>query len=368
MSIPDGKACCLENECRVIKEAKSQKKLIRPILCRVCNNCFHALCVNYHTKSDSEFALTMNVFSCNKCFQLIEAISEQIYGKFSALINSLQASINDMASEITALKAEAVKSACVTTPALEVDDANDKVPVCTSEETPTNSGNDQNIIISNDNSNADQTNNYSKQPSNNYFLCSIETELSIDDVKFVLDDAKVPLNEIVLKEVDGEFKRKKFIEVSSLNAICLFKFKRAFYSSSLSGSWFLRQTPPKRHNVSEQSSRSSHPLHNKNVHENPTSKNAPNNNYEGAYKNKEIKRGYKKQTFAEVVKNYNNEQTPLVSFKNTPIQPITLSDQFYGNKRNINHLNSQHSQCGPINRQEEMVPFLEKLLLVAKQM
>jgi len=376
----DGNACCLKDECRVISEGKNQKKQVRLIFCRVCNNSFHAVCVNYHTKSDSEFALAVNIFSCNKCFQLIEAISEQIHNKFSSLINSLQSSIDKMSTELADLKTVVSNNSSDTV--LTVHDATN-TKECTALDNSTDAKNlklSKEIVNKQDNNatsfqseqNIEQNN---KTVINKYFLCSVETELSLDDIRLILEDASVPLTEIDLIEAKGEFKRKRYVEIFSNNAVCLFKFKRAFNSSNLNGSWFLRETPPKQHKPENSKPYKPSSINNKNTQE----KNHTNfyhhqtrNHSFPTKNNNRNKYYYNDKRFAQKQQTY-----PLINYKNTPLQtnyehyqhtPLHYNQLTQSKNNNTNINNGNYSNNHQSQSEDSTIPFLEKLLCIAKKM
>jgi len=81
--------------------------------------------------------------------------------------------------------------------------------------------------------------------SNKLFLCSIERDLTIPDIRFILEDAGITISEVEFIEAKGNFKNKKFIEITSKNRVNLFKFRIAFNQSILKSTWFIRNSPPK---------------------------------------------------------------------------------------------------------------------------
>ena len=78
-----------------------------------------------------------------------------------------------------------------------------------------------------------------------YFLCSIECELSLSDIEFIIKDANIPTADITFEETVGDFKRKKYIVIHSVDRIKIFNFRVAFMKSKLNGIWFLNKMPPK---------------------------------------------------------------------------------------------------------------------------
>ena len=81
--------------------------------------------------------------------------------------------------------------------------------------------------------------------NNTYFLCSIETSLTIDDITFILNDLSIDTQNIDFIEPEGNFRKKKIIKLVSSNRVSLFKFRLAFNKSSLNGTWFFNNSPPK---------------------------------------------------------------------------------------------------------------------------
>ena len=56
---------------------------------------------------------------------------------------------------------------------------------------------------------------FTSQQSYKAYLCSIENELSLDDIHLILSNAKLVMFDICLKPAVGNFKNKKIIEVHS---------------------------------------------------------------------------------------------------------------------------------------------------------
>ena len=84
-----------------------------------------------------------------------------------------------------------------------------------------------------------------------YFLCSIESVLNLEDIKLILTDAQISMHDIILENAVGSFKNKKYVIVHSESPVKLFHFRLAFQKSQLNGEWFLNRTPPKQRNISQ---------------------------------------------------------------------------------------------------------------------
>jgi len=80
-------ACHLDSKCRVKLESKNGKKQCRLLSCCMCEKHFHALCINYQSLPDSEFNALKDVFTCTRCFKLVDAISCQIEERISKIFD-----------------------------------------------------------------------------------------------------------------------------------------------------------------------------------------------------------------------------------------------------------------------------------------
>jgi len=77
------------------------------------------------------------------------------------------------------------------------------------------------------------------------FVCSIEADLTLEDIVFILQDANISTEGITLEQPNKNFKNKKYIVVKSLSKVKLFNFKMSLLNSSLKETWFIRTSPPK---------------------------------------------------------------------------------------------------------------------------
>ena len=76
-------------------------------------------------------------------------------------------------------------------------------------------------------------------------MCSVETSLSLDDVKLILTDYNLPINELQFEEPNGDFKKKRYFIISCNSSCNMFRFKTAFGNSTLFGTWFLNDKVPR---------------------------------------------------------------------------------------------------------------------------
>ena len=76
------------------------------------------------------------------------------------------------------------------------------------------------------------------------YMTSIEADLTLEEIRLILQDYDVILAGILLQEVKGNFTTKKYIKVSAQDPKCLSKLKISFNSSKVSSSWYLRDRPP----------------------------------------------------------------------------------------------------------------------------
>jgi len=199
-----------------------------------------------------------------------------------------------------------------------------------------------------------------------YFLCSIEKALTVDDVKLILSDACVPIENIQLMSPKGEFKNKKYLKVYSTSNVDLFNFRMAFQNSKLNGTWFLRMTPPKFHIVIDTSKQSNdhtnitqnyssnktlHKPHTKNYNNNHTNKKhfLPHNEIETQHKGLLPTPPATKKLFTNNMSQFHNKKQ---FFPNPSHAPIN-------SQRNpLNH--------GPNSKSTHVIPFLENLLVQMK--
>jgi len=259
--------CSLIPNCGLTAENKKDKHYTRLIECRMCLKSWHAFCVGYHTLKEDEFNEQSKTFVCNKCNYFVHAVSDIVAEKVRIQMQDLFAQLESKTAETydklsTALlgrKRNSIeeKEARIVTQPNEIKNGstnNDVANISNTESPKINVANNSTTEILETNEDTDFVSN--KLPSNkqdtissktedNLYVCSIEKELTLNDVRLILEDAEVHVKNIELWEITGDFKRKRFIEVTSKEKIDLFKFKHSFSRSKLCGTWFLRSTPPR---------------------------------------------------------------------------------------------------------------------------
>jgi len=189
------------------------------------------------------------------------------------------------------------------------------------------------------------------------FLCSIEVELTKDDVVKIIELENISVENLTFEEQAGNFKKKYFLKVSATNVIDLFRFKTSFSQSNLSSTWFLRDTPPKSpkegFNVAANNSDNRHyerVPHNSNIMKPASNRNIKfhhNNNFTHSY-NKTVK-------YRNFKQNSNNNTAPKFNRALTQSHSNTQKPTYASIAAN------NHSAHG------EIVPFLENLLMSIKQ-
>jgi len=240
--------CALSPNCCLSAENKRDRKASRLIDCRLCLKSWHAFCIGYETLEEAELDEKSTKFVCNKCNFFVNAVADVVSDKISVLLDNLQTKLEEKLSMRTNvdLRNEEINNVCDLTQSVTVDVAPPTSVVqptaknCSStntieDETKTKKGaNDQ-----------DHGFNDSNEMNGKLFLCSIEKELSVNDVCLILEDAGIELKEISLKENEGNFKHKKYLTIEATEKVKLFRFKLSFNQSKLNGTWFLRSTPPR---------------------------------------------------------------------------------------------------------------------------
>ena len=93
-------ACKLNENCRVVNENKNQKKQTRVATCTLCNNNFHAICINYHSKSETEFTEAIKSFTCQHCFQLVATLSEHFFKMVNKLFVDMCYKVEKLSNEV----------------------------------------------------------------------------------------------------------------------------------------------------------------------------------------------------------------------------------------------------------------------------
>jgi len=192
------------------------------------------------------------------------------------------------------------------------------------------------------------------------FLCSIEVELSKDDVIKILELENISVENLTFEEQAGNFKRKYFLKVSATNVIDLFRFKTSLSQSNLSTTWFVRDSPPKspKETFNVAVKNDDHRHYERVPHNSNIMKPASNRNIKFNY-NKNLTHSFNKVDrtvkYGSLKHNNNNNAPP--NFNRGPFQPHSnIQKPSYANVAANTH--STHG---------EIVPFLENLLMSIKQ-
>jgi len=265
--------CSLSDNCHVVNEGKKQKRFIRLIDCRNCQRSFHTYCAGWQDKTEGQINEEVQLFVCDSCNNFLDAITERLGQKVSALLNSFRSEIHELLEK--SLSSNNIKH---TSNIIQPSAENDK-----SINAPLSNYSSNKNDTSDNICNSDTNNNKSEQTpihedrtkaavkKHCYYLCSVETVLSVEDVKLILNDTGVNTEELEFNTPAGNFKSRKYLMITSSNTIKLFSFKLNFNKSSLNGTWFLRDTPPKnkiaeKHNNKEHSYTKRSTTRNENKH------------------------------------------------------------------------------------------------------
>lgn len=281
-------ACSIE-ECVVAKESKTEKKAIRRLACKMCGRNFHAYCAGYENKTEKEFIEASDLFCCQKCNNFVNIVTENITFKFRDIIQNLTEQIktsidninfkctcdcndnrNDLINKSVSNTLSNImnySTANMTETIQASNEPNENCPHNINESTFNKQDSTQTLPAShfsesqrkvdcliqpsiNESTNKtpaviDKSSHITQKQPHILYLCSIEKDLSINDIKIILNDAGICLNDIEFFEPDGLFYRKRYLRLLSNQKVKLFKFKLAFEKCELIGTWFLRDSPPK---------------------------------------------------------------------------------------------------------------------------
>jgi len=360
--------CALLDKCLVAKETKRNKRYTRLVNCNNCDKAFHVYCCGWKEMSENEVTEAESTFVCNKCNGFISAVADKIYEKMNSVLNAMRDEITQLRLSNVELKATVEKYKCseetkvVDLKQLRTENLSLTVP----------NDEDNNIeIVKN------QTATTSAQKCDNkiLYLCSIENQLSIDDIRLILSDANIEVDGAEFNQPDKDFRTKKFVEISFSNAVKLFKFKFSFEKSNLNGTWFLRTSPPKSnekksynnssnlrgfttHQQNSRSNLSSQPSYHKNTYYNGiTRQENANNLHSNNNKNHSFKHSTSQsQNHKNTQSNYQsgisyNTNRNISSYNNN--MSYKLPNQSYANT--LTH-NVPKTNSGSI------IPFLENLV------
>jgi len=111
----------------------------------------------------------------------------------------------------------------------------------------------QNVFISNTKKETYADKLKAKTPQNktlddektDFYLCSIDYDLKISEVKSILECNKISTENIGFSDVNSNFRKKKYIKLCS-SKTTKFNFKMQLENSNISGTWFYRTTPPRK--------------------------------------------------------------------------------------------------------------------------
>ena len=381
--------CSAGASCQLVNINKPSKKQSRIAQCRMCAKQFHSLCIGYDNKSENDFNKSTKIFSCDSCFALVDLVSEQIFVKVSKLFHDFKENIVTTTNN-NHCNCGARLSQLHTSNAIDASVYEDKDILYTmkhdieqlksqfdakpnAEYTLPDEDNKQ-MIINNNKASGNNTVSDSNASANcsqkrtKYFLCSIETTLSIEDIEFILQDSKVDTTDIKLSEPLGNFTRKRYIEVSSENRTKLFKFKLAFTNSPLNGTWFINNVPPKQRNT--RFNFEWHPKQAMHTQRKPTSPSYLQTKHD---RYGQTQRLLPNQHIKHYPNKMNSENT---HYANKYTQNINTTD--YIPKKNAllptpttSHLTHSYSNAVTNYKKNDrenasLIPFLEKALLIAK--
>jgi len=187
--------------------------------------------------SEGDFNEAKGTFICNKCNSFISAVANKIFDKVNSIFSELKEEISNLKKANLDLKAT-----------LEMRN-NDNVSQIVNNPTNIETHNTceiKPVEVEKTLSDSKPCNVEKEIPKvNALYLCSIESQLSTADIDFILSDANISLQDINISQPNKDFKLKKYVIVTSPSSVKLFKFKVAFSSSNLNGTWFIRTTPPK---------------------------------------------------------------------------------------------------------------------------
>jgi len=377
----DNDQCALKEQCAINEERRAKKKYTRTLTCKLCLRDWHAYCSGYHTKSDNELSNIAKVFVCERCHYFTNTVADMVYDKVNTIIQALKTELSANNSLISD-KLQYIEE--------KISRANDNSFFANQKASNKNSesisSQDQTCALLNDTntsasvvattvnidervaSNTNKIVDTDKDKILTYYLCGIECELAFDDIKFILEDEGLSVNNIDVEFPEGNFRKKRFIVLTSKSNRTLFAFKRAFDKCSLVGTWFLRSTPPKSN------------VHKINTdHSNNAFHESKHNTAHDSFRVKNTRATYKTRQNIEnkssIQNSYTNKNSnfsrqkrntpPINLYKNTPLTNVPSNNYWQRNVTNaVSNLNDNSSQ---ITSNESMVPFLEKLLVLARQ-
>jgi len=76
-----------------------------------------------------------------------------------------------------------------------------------------------------------------------FYLCHIEKELTLEDVKLILEDNKIKFDKLNMSEIEGDFTSRKYIKIIG-SVKDNFKFKLDLENSPLKSAWYHKMNPP----------------------------------------------------------------------------------------------------------------------------
>jgi len=76
-----------------------------------------------------------------------------------------------------------------------------------------------------------------------FYLCHIEKELTLDDIKLILEDNNIKFDTLDMFEIEGDFTARKYIKIVG-SVKNNFKFKIDLENSPLKSTWYHKMNPP----------------------------------------------------------------------------------------------------------------------------
>jgi len=239
---------CQHSNCIINSNDTHNDKRIVSCNSPYCNFTCHVKCAGLAIKKQKD--LETIYFVCKKCEEFLKFSSTFITEKITALenqvinrIDEIKCDVEKLANRISALEQEQqlkvdtqkFDKLCEKVESLEIKIISEaKNDIYKKAATQPNSN--ENPTVEKE---PMQTNNLK------YFLCSIETVLSISDINLILNDASVKTDGITLLEAEGDFRFKKYVVINFNSALSLFQFRTTFEKSNLHGIWFLTNKKPK---------------------------------------------------------------------------------------------------------------------------
>jgi len=239
------------------------------------------MCINHEDKTEVDFEALKEMFLCTRCYSLVDVISDKLYERVSFDFNNMRLQMQELKSDLlnhinsnkptnemppfsnnsikpneeTCEDKNDCNEADIDTGKIEEVVFNQKIEEKKKDNIDT-SFTKSDIVQITDGTEVENPNAVSPKKKNNYipsdevkvqeyYLCGIECELSKEDILFILEDYSISTLNINVSEIEGHFRRKKYIKLTFESAVKYFKFKNSLETSQLKNTWFLRKDPPK---------------------------------------------------------------------------------------------------------------------------